>query len=183
MISLLTRFSRKKISEDQLASAFVVNLFDVCQQAWPEVAAYISEDPDFAKCPTPEMKDDEQFLMIVLVGNIKLLSESFEPELEDAIREKIMEKCAEAMGWERDRFNAVFKEYSDFLSRVNHPSKNVLYSMARGLFYKYNLNHYQADYFRTLNTPNPIFLKRMNEVMHLFLWDWQAFFERYKVVL
>lgn len=183
MISLLTIFSKKKITEDRLATAFVSNLFDIVQNAFPEVAALINEDQDFAKSPNINPADDEQFLMIVLVGNIKLLGESFDPEMEDVLRKHIIEKCAAGLDMDINAFNASYKEYSDFLSRVNHPSKNVLYSMARGVFYKYNLNHFQADYFRTLNTPNPIFLKRMNDIMSNFIWDWQAFFERYKVIL
>jgi hypothetical protein len=183
MISLITRLSRRKITEDNLAVAFVSNLFEAVENAFPEVAGLINEDPDFPRCPGVELTDDEHFLMIVLVGNIKLLNESFDPELEDTLREKIIDKSSIALGIDRNEFIAMYKEYSEFLSRVNHPSKNILYAMARGVFYKYNLNHYQADYFRTLNTPNPIFLKRMNEVMHCFVWDWQAFFERYKVVL
>ncbi len=183
MISLLTRFSRRKITEDTLATAFVSNPLEVVEKAFPDVAGLINEDPDFPKSPGIELSDDEQFLMIVLVGNIRLLSESFDPEMEDTLKDSIFDKCAYSMGMDRNEFIAIYKEYSDCLSRVNHPSKNILYSMARGVFYKYNLNHYQADYFRTLNTPNPIFLKRMNEVMNYFIWDWQAFFEKYKVVL
>ncbi|MFZ5552762.1 MAG: hypothetical protein ACOZCO_06585 [Bacteroidota bacterium] len=183
MISLLSKFTKKKISEEKLAGAFVGNLIQTVQDGFPEVAALINEDPEFVKCPNIHAHDDEQFLMIVLVGNLKLLPESFEPELEEVLKSHIIDRCASAFGVEKEEFTARVKEYNDFLSRVNHPSKNVLYSMSKGVFYKYNLNHYQADYFRTLNTPNPIFLKRMNEVLNNFIWNWEAFFDRYKVVL
>lgn len=33
-----------------------------------------------------------------------------------------------------------------------------------------------------MKTPNPIFLKNLDELMRNFLWDWEAFNERYKVV-
>jgi hypothetical protein len=183
MISLLTIFSKKKITEEKLATVFVNSIFETVQNGFPEVAGLINEDPDFAKCPGIREDDDEQFLMIVIVGNIKMLSESFDPSLEDAVKDKVFEKCSIALGIELKEFNVRYKEYCDFLSRVNHPSKNVLYSMSRGVFYKYNLNHFQADYFRTLNTPNPIFLKRMNDVMAHFIWNWESFFEKYKITL
>lgn len=183
MISLISRLSKKKITEDQLANVFVHALFDTVQKSFPEIAGLINEDPDLAKCPNIGPDEDEEFLMIVLAGNIKLLSENFDYGLQDSLRDKIFEKCALALGTDTGEFVARYKEYCDFMNRVNHPSKNILYSMARGVFYKYNLNLYQADYFRTLNTPNPIFLKRMNEVMDMFIWNWQSFFERYKVSL
>jgi len=183
MISLLSKFTKKKISEEKLAGAFVNSLIQTVQDGFPEVAALINEDPEFVKCPDIQANDDEQFLMIVLVGNMKMLSESFDPEMEDVVKERIIDKCAVAFNVEREVFMGWMKEYNDFLSRVNHPSKNVLYSMSKGVFYKYNLNHYQADYFRTLNTPNPIFLKRMNDVLTNFIWNWESFFDRYKVVI
>jgi len=72
-------------------------------------------------------------------------------------------------------------DYRAFLSRVNSPSKNTLYSMSRGIFHKYDLNDYQEDYFKSMNVPNPIFLKNMNDIMENFLWDWDAFKDKYKV--
>ncbi len=183
MLSLLTRLSKKKITEEKLANAFVNSVVDSVQRGFPEVAGLINEDPDFEKSPGIASHDDEQFLLIVLVGNIRLLSENFDPQFEDAVKEKVIEKCAVVFGMETAQFQATYREYCDFMNRVNHPSKNVLYGMTRALFYKYNLNHYQAGYFRTLNTPNPIFLKRMNEVMQNFIWNWPSFFERYKIVL
>ena len=74
------------------------------------------------------------------------------------------------------------KEYRTFLSRVNYPSKNTLYSMSKGIFHKYELNQFQEGYFKSLNTPNPIFLKNLDEVMNYFLWDFEAFTEKYKVI-
>ena len=68
------------------------------------------------------------------------------------------------------------------MNRVNHPSKNMLYAMSKAMFYKYELNDHQVEYFRNLNTPNPIFLKNLDDVMSNFLWDWDAFEEKYKVV-
>jgi len=34
-----------------------------------------------------------------------------------------------------------------------------------------------------MNTPNPIFLKSLDEVMRNFIWDWEAFCDKYKVQL
>ncbi len=74
------------------------------------------------------------------------------------------------------------KEYKKFLTRINHPSKNMLYAMSKGMFYKYELNPFQnEEYFRNLQTPNPIFLKRLDEVMGQFIFNWDDFVAKYKV--
>jgi hypothetical protein len=49
------------------------------------------------------------------------------------------------------------------------------------VFYKYELNQYQDEYFMRENAPNPIFKKNLDDVMRNFVWDWSAFTEKYKV--
>jgi hypothetical protein len=68
------------------------------------------------------------------------------------------------------------------MNRVNAPSKNTLYAMSKAVFYKYNLMDFQDEYFRGMKTHNPIFCKNLDEIMRNFLWDWEAFNEKYKVI-
>ena len=53
--------------------------------------------------------------------------------------------------------------------------------MSKAVFQKYNLNDFQDEYFRRLQAPNPLFLKRMDQVVVNFLWDWDAFFKKYRI--
>jgi hypothetical protein len=53
--------------------------------------------------------------------------------------------------------------------------------MSKAMFEKYKLNDFQDDYFRRMQAPNPLFLKRMDEVMANFIWNWDAFFKKYKM--
>jgi hypothetical protein len=32
-----------------------------------------------------------------------------------------------------------------------------------------------------MQAPNPLFLKRLDEVMANFIWDWDVFFKKYKL--
>ena len=73
------------------------------------------------------------------------------------------------------------EEYSSYISRVNHPSKNILYGMSKAVFFKFNLGKHQEDYFAQLNSPNPIFLKRIDNIMENYLWDWNALFNKHKI--
>jgi hypothetical protein len=72
-------------------------------------------------------------------------------------------------------------EYMNFMTRINHPSKNTIYAMSKAVFHKYDLAPFQDEYFRKMQCPNPLFLKRMDEVMEKFLLNWDAFFKRYKM--
>jgi hypothetical protein len=79
-------------------------------------------------------------------------------------------------------FSVKVREYQGFMGRINTPSKNTLYAMSKAVFFKYDLIDCQDEYFRAMKTPNPIFCKNLDEVLRNFLWDWEAFNEKYKVI-
>ncbi len=78
-------------------------------------------------------------------------------------------------------FRCLVKDYKQLMTRLNHPSKNVIYAMSKAIFDKYTLYNYQDEYFKRMQAPNPLLLKRLDEVVENFVWDWDAFFKRYKL--
>jgi len=57
----------------------------------------------------------------------------------------------------------------------------VHYAMSKGVFFKYGLNDYQTEYFKNMNTPNPIFLKRLDEIIGQFIFNWPDIQENYRI--
>jgi hypothetical protein len=53
--------------------------------------------------------------------------------------------------------------------------------MSKAVFFKYDLGKHQEAYFRKLNAPNPLFLKRLDDVMENFIWDWDHLKENYNL--
>lgn len=179
MLSILTK---KKISEDKTATVFVNFLLTLADQGFPEVASFFNEDPEFATHPSVSPDSSSEFLLIVFAGNLKFLSERF-PDYQGArMTELILSKLSQALGNDKITLKKTISDYQSFMARVNHPSKNTHYAMSKAIFHKYNLNPHQAEYFRNMNTPNPIFLKRLDEVIAQFIWDWEAFTKKYKIV-
>ena len=74
------------------------------------------------------------------------------------------------------------EKYSSFISRVNHPSKNILYGISKAVFFKFKLGAYQDEYFAQLNTPNPVFLKKIDTLVENYIWNWETIFEKNKIV-
>ena len=74
------------------------------------------------------------------------------------------------------------EKYSSFISRVNHPSKNILYGISKAVFFKFKLGNYQEEYFAQLNTPNPVFLKKIDTLVENYIWDWETTFEKNKIL-
>ena len=180
---LATLFGKKKLTEDKASNIFVNNLIYVVENNFADVVANIKSDGEFIKTPVISESDSDKFLMIVLAGNLNYLSRYLSNSEEVMLRGKIIEKFAIVFGLTFDEMNKIVDEFSEFIYRVNHPSRNTLYGMSKAVFYKYKLGQYQEEYFSQLNAPSPILLKRMDTIMENFLWDWDAFFDKYKFTI
>lgn len=180
---MLNFLVKKKLDANQLANVFVNSLFNVSENGFEVVSEMINEDPAFVCSPGIEKNEFDSFLMIIVVGNLRYLKDNFEVTEATEIRWLIIEKLAAVYEMETREFEKIINDYDSFLSRVNHPSKNTLYGMSKAIFHKLKLNDYQESYFKSMKTPNPLFLKRMDDVMMNFLWDWEIFFKKHKLNL
>lgn len=172
---------KKKVSSDKLANVFINGLFDATQNGFPVVAEFVNEDASFSTQPDIDPQDHHEFSLIVLIGNMNLLESTFDGEQAFEVERLIFEKLSKAYGMSIFEFKSLVKDYRHLMSRLNHPSKNVVYAMSKTIFDKYTLYNFQDEYFRRMQVPNPLFLKRMDELMENFIWDWDAFFKKYKV--
>ncbi|MDX2360957.1 MAG: hypothetical protein QNK23_09135 [Crocinitomicaceae bacterium] len=172
---------RKKVNDNKLANVFINGLFATIDNGFPVVADFINEDPSFVKSPNIQPTHNYEFAFIVIVGNLSFLESAFEPEQADKVECLVFEKLAKVYEMEISEFKQLVKDYKSLMSRLNHPSKNMIYGMSKAIFDKYKLSNYQDEYFKRMQSPNPLFLKRMDEVVENFLWDWDAFFKKYRL--
>jgi len=180
---MLATFIKKKLINNQVANIFINTLFESIDNGFPDVAQFINNDLSFVESPCIDPQNSDEFSLIVLVANLSLTKQEFsslsqESELERLIYEKL--SLIHQMSVEN--FRDVIESYNKLMTRINYPSKNVVYGMSKVVFYKYNLNPFQEEYFKDINTPNPLFLKRLNSVMESFIWDWTAFQKKYRIV-
>lgn len=179
-ISLASLF-KKKVSEEKVAELFVNIIFNSVDTSFPEVAELINNDLQFAVAPTISAEDQDAFLMIVIAGNYDQLDRYFTDGQEERIRQMVAEKLAKYYEVDSVRMRETINEMVAFVRKANFPSKNMLYGMSKAVFYKYRLNPFQKDYFRNLGSPDPIFLKHLDEIMEQFMINWEHFTEKYKV--
>jgi hypothetical protein len=179
---MLTIFGRKKVTADRVAHIFAHNIIETVETGFADVAGFINDSPEFVQSPSIDESDYGKFLMIVLAGNYSYISQYFNNGMDKEIIESITRKLAPAFDMTPTEFSMKVKEYKEAMARANHPSKNIVYAMSKGVFLKYNLAHYQEEYFKQMKTPNPIFLKNLDDLMKNFLWNWEVFNEKYKVV-
>lgn len=178
---MIGRLIKRKLDSDKLANVFVNAIMEAIDNGYKDVCAMINDDSAFVEHPAVCEESSDKFLMVVIAGNLKFLDQYFEADEAKEIRRQIIKKFAAIYDMDEANFEAIIVDYDKFITRVNHPSKNTLYGMSKSIFYKLDLNQYQESYFKSMSNPNPLFLKRMDEIMMNFLWDWDEFFKKHKL--
>lgn len=175
-------FGKKKLKENKLANIFVNATLEAVEKSFADIVELIKESPEFVVTPEIDADNDSKFLLIVLAANLKELPKHLPAHQDNRMINLIITKLSDVFDVSFDKLEGILREYQSYLSRVNHPSNNNLYAMSKALFFKYNLGQYQEDYFRNMNSPNPLFLKRLDEAMVLFLFNWEGTKNDYQIV-
>ncbi|MEN8928320.1 MAG: hypothetical protein ABF242_09015 [Flavobacteriales bacterium] len=179
---MLRTFFKKKVNEDKLANVLINSLQQAMEVGFKDISELINTDRDFVVQPDIKASDYDRFMLILFVGNLKIMDSRLEGDQPDRLKELLIEKFSALYDMKVVETKRYIKEYSTYMSRINYPSKNVLYAMSKAVFHKYNLASYQEEYFRDLNSPNPKFLKRLNKIVENFIWDWDYFLSKYNFV-
>jgi len=172
---------RKRIDEDKLANIFVNSLIEIVENGFKDVIEMIKDDSAFVSEPIISKNAQNQFLLIVTVGNLEYLKLSFEDYDVNQIEEQIINKFASIYDLAPNKFKQLLEDTKEYIVQHNFPSKNILYGMSKAIFHKCDLNQYQESYFKSMITPNPLFLKRLDELVINFMWDWDVFLKKYKL--
>ena len=115
------------------------------------------------------------------MNHLLFLESTFDADQASRVEALIFKKLSAIYEMEEKDFIKLIRGYQSFISRVNHPSKNWIYGMSKAIFHKYRLNEFQDEYFKRMRAPNPLFLKRMDEVVGNYIWNWDAFFKKYRL--
>ncbi len=175
-------FGKKKIREDIVANIFVNSILNTIDSGFPEIVGIINDSPEFTTSPKITESDIDCFTLIVLAANISYISQNLHDSKDDRITNLVFLKLSRVFDEEQEKLEHVIKNYQHYLRKVNHPSKNMHYAISKGIFGKYELNDYQDEYFRNMNSPNPKLLKRLDEAMGNFIWNWDTFKQKYQII-
>lgn len=178
---IATLFGRKKMAEEKLANVFVNAILELSAEGFPMVAAELNESPEFSVRPRIETEDDGLFARIILAGNLMEVPRYLESGRDRRVFSLAISKFGQATDQRCSDLELEVLALQQFMERANQPSKNTVYAMSKAVFHKYDLFRYQDAYFRGLKAPNPIVLKRLNQLMGYFLWNWEEFMTEYRI--
>lgn len=172
---------RKKLSSNQFSNIFINAIFDATDKGFEYVCELINTDPAFISSPNVKTDDINQFQLIILSANYKLLENYFEPQQVAEVKEEIIQKLSAIYEVDNARMGEIIHQYVSYIGRINFPSKNMIYGISKAIFHKYNLSGFQDEYFRRMQTPNPLFLKRLDHLIENYVWDWEVFIKKYRI--
>jgi hypothetical protein len=178
----ITDIFKKKVAEEKVAELFVNITFNAVDNSFADVAELLNNDVNLISQANIDPANQDEFLLIVVAGNFKLLDDYFFEGQEDRIKELTVNRLASVYGVDMVTMRTAINNTLNYFRKINYPSKNTHYAMSRAVFHKYGLNDFQKDYFRNLNAPDPILLKNIDEIMEQFIIKWDTFTEKYRII-
>ncbi len=176
-------FGKKKVKVNDLTPTYVSTIYEVVDEAFPEIASFINEEKEFQHAPNLTAQENEWFLYIVYAANLVNISNYFEKSEADILIQKFSSEIIKAMGKDADIVDGILYDYQIFINELFQQNKSLSKSMSLAIFHKYDLNKFQKEHFQKLNTPSPMVLKELTEITELFLWNWDDYLSKYKVVV
>jgi len=144
---------QKKIKRKHYIKMFVNSIVETVDTGFPEIVGLINDAPEFVTSPNIKKNDKDKFMMIVFAGNLKMIYDNFNNGQEDRLIQYVYDDFCKIFEIDVDQLKSVVKNYQCYIA-------------------KYNLSVFQDEYFKRMKSPNPMFLKRLDEAMENFVWNW-----------
>ena len=115
-----------------------------------------------------------------MTGERKLLREMFSNQVQFVV-------SGEGFTWEtqdkdRDIAMDMFLQYETYYNDLLKTHIDPVETMSIAIFDKFNINDCQSDLLKRKNEPNPVLFNELKKLLNHFIWNWDEFLEKCKVV-
>jgi len=184
MIKFFGLLSKKKKVDPKLtASIYVAALNNVINEGFIEIKDFINNNNNLEDNPNLTDKDITWFRNIIFLGNMQNLQMHFEEKESARIREFMLDEMYKDLE-QNEQHLAIerFLDYENYFSELMRENEFSINAMAYGIFEKYNINDFQGDLFKRKNKPNPIFYNELKSLLKHFIWNWEDYLEKNKLI-
>jgi len=178
---LSTLIGKKKITEATLARALTSGTIQAAESSFQEVLAHMRTCPHFITEPVISDGHESPFILAVMTYNIAQIPLHFNSGQDKRVAQEVLHEFADSTSADFMSISLMVKDCKDMMKRLNRPSKNLYYGLARYIFHSYGLNAHQQPHFKELNAPNPLFLKEMDRMLEPLVWDWEMILHEFKL--
>jgi hypothetical protein len=121
--------------------------------------------------------------MIIFAANNHRLANFFSGDIVDALHSSCTLEIIDFIKEDEEEIiREMILDYETFFKEQFAVSETTEKAMARSIFIKYNLNDYQGKLLKNQNEPNPVFLEELASLLSHFVWNWDDFLSKNKVV-
>ena len=184
MIKFFGLLSKKKKVDPKLtASIYVAALNNVINEGFVEIKDFINDNNNLEDNPNLTDQDIKWFSNIIFLGNMQSLQLHFEEKEAVKIREFMLDEMYKDLE-QNEQHLAIerFLDYENYFSELMRENEFPVNAMAYGIFEKYNINDFQGDLFKRKNKPNPIFYNELKSLLKHFIWNWEDYLEKNKLI-
>ena len=184
MIKFLGLLSKKKkIKSNLVAALYVKALNNVINEGFIEIKEFINNNNNLETSPELKEEDIEWFRNVIFLGNIKNLDVCFEEKEVVVLRGFILDEIYKDFDQHEQHLCIErFLDYENYFIDLIKENDSFINAMAFALFEKYNINIHQGELFKRKNKPNPIFLNELQNLLKHFVWNWQDYLEKNKII-
>ena len=132
---MLGTILKRKLSDNQVANIFINAIFETVDNGFKEVAQLINEDVAFVQSPQVSEKENGEFGLIVIVGNLSFLESTFDAEQAGRVEKIIFEKRSD-LSFLKESLELLVKvlpdkKYLSWLRLIESGKKSALHNSIR----------------------------------------------------
>lgn len=173
---------KDKITVKDTSKIFTVALNKVVNDGYPEIQSFLNKNNNLEKSPNISNEDIKWFRLIIFAGNLHVLSTKFEENESLKLRNEIIDKLLPYLDNDPEVAMDLFLNYETYYNDLLAKQIDPIETMSLAIFDKYNINDYQSELLKRKNEPNPVLFNELRKYLSHFVWNWEEFLEKCKVV-
>ena len=173
---------KDKITVKDTSKIFTVALNKVVNDGYPEIQSFLNKNNNLEKSPNISDEDIKWFRLIIFVGNLHILSTKFEENESLELRNEIIDKLLPYLDNDSEVAMDLFLNYETYYNELLSKQIDPIETMSLAVFDKYKINDYQSELLKRKNEPNPVLFNELRKYLSHFVWNWEEFLEKCKVI-
>ena len=173
---------KDKITVKDTSKIFTVALNKVINDGYPEIQSFLNKNNNLEKSPNISDEEIKWFRLIIFVGNLHVLSTKFEENESLELRNEIIDKLLPYLDDDPEVAMDLFLNYETYYNDLLAKQIDPIETMSLAVFDKYNINDYQSELLKRKNEPNPVLFNELRKYLSHFVWNWEEFLEKCKVL-
>lgn len=178
---MFTLFGKKKITVERVVDYTIDYLISIVDEHLEDIRSLLMVSPEFVTPPDMDSFKPDKLYLTAFAANAKILERDFPAPYDKKVMPAFCASLSELYQTSPENVAKALKKEQEFIARINLPSQNIIYGMSKAFFHHYELYRYQEEYFRNLRVPNPILLKRLDELFAFFVVDTGEILRNYQL--